>query len=73
MRAPAGSLRRALVWSSVVAGLVIVAAANWHLVHVATMSQPECVAHARTGDMSGPPGVLRAARSSCTPPTGVGQ
>jgi hypothetical protein len=47
------------------AGLLLVAAANWHLVHVATTSQPDCVAHLRAG--SGQPGQFSAAKSSCTP------
>jgi hypothetical protein len=47
------------------AGLLLVAAANWHLVHVAVTSQPDCVAHLRAG--SGQPGQFGAAKSSCTP------
>jgi hypothetical protein len=57
------------VWSSVAAGIVVLAAANWHLVHVAISSQPDCVAHVRIGDRDGQPGMFSAARSSCTPPT----
>jgi hypothetical protein len=73
MRA-APSPRRLLVWSSVVAGAIIFVAANWHLVHVAINSQPDCVAHVRVGERSGQSGALSAARSSCTPPaTGVGR
>lgn len=60
-------LRRAIVWSTVAAGLLIVVAANWHLISVAVTSQPDCVMHVRAGDRDGPPGMLRAARSSCTP------
>jgi hypothetical protein len=45
--------------------LLLVAAANWHLVHVAVTSQPDCVAHLRAG--SGQSGQFSAAKSSCTP------
>lgn len=47
------------------AGLLLVAAANWHLVHVAVISQPDCVAHSRAG--SSQSGQFSAAKSSCTP------
>lgn len=44
-------------------GLLLVAAANWHLVHVAVTSQPDCVPHAKEVGVDGAP--LRAARSAC--------
>ena len=49
------------------AGLLLVAAANWHLVHVATTSQPDCVPHLRAGEGNGERGQFSAASSSCSP------
>ena len=51
----------------VAGGLLLVAAANWHLVHVAVRSQPDCVAHVRLGEATGGAGMLGAASSACTP------
>lgn len=48
---------------TVTAGLLLIAAANAHLVHVAITSQPECVPHLKTSD--GSPGLYRAAKSAC--------
>lgn len=59
--AHAGS-RRWLVWTLVSAGLLLLAVANAHLVWVAVMSQPDCVAHSRTG---GENHQYRAAKSAC--------
>jgi hypothetical protein len=56
--------RKAAVWLAVGAGLALVGAANWHLVYVATMSQPDCVPHVRQSD--GSADTFRAAVSSCT-------
>jgi hypothetical protein len=56
--------RRATIWLAVGAGLALLVAANWHLVYVATMSQPDCVPHVRQSD--GGAGTFRAAVSSCT-------
>ena len=50
-----------------VGGLLAICAANWHLVHVATTSQPDCVAHVRLGEGSGKHGSFSAAQSSCSP------
>jgi hypothetical protein len=52
------------VWLAVGAGLALIAAANWHLVYVATMSQPDCVPHVRQSN--GSADTFRAAVSSCT-------
>ncbi len=56
--------RRRLIGLAVGAGLLLLAAANWHLVHVAVTSQPDCVAHLRHGE-SGKSGAYSAAKSSC--------
>ena len=55
---------RVYIW--VLLGLGLLFAANGHLVYVAMTSQPECVAHVRSG---GPArdGSFSAAKSSCTP------
>ncbi|MDA5194457.1 hypothetical protein [Govanella unica] len=43
-------------------GLVLLIAANAHLVYVAFSSAPDCVPHAKESDDMGP---YRAARSAC--------
>jgi hypothetical protein len=51
-----------LPWVLVPAGILLVAAANAHLVYVAIATQPDCVEHVKTvGDGGG----YRAAKSSC--------
>ena len=57
---------RRVVILAVAGGLLIVAAANAHLLYVAVTSQPDCVAHARPGDAA-PAGSYRAAKSACSP------
>jgi len=57
---------RRMVGVLIAAGLLLVAAANWHLVYVAVTSQPDCVAHLRAGSGQ-PSGQFSAAKSSCTP------
>lgn len=49
-------------WLLVPAGLLLVAAANAHLVYVAVSSQPECVPHLKEAGASGS---YRAAKSAC--------
>jgi hypothetical protein len=58
---------KVVVWSAIGAGLLLLLIANSHLVYVAIVSQPECVAHVRQGEGSGRDGKFSAARSSCTP------
>jgi hypothetical protein len=58
---------RLSVWLLVIAGLLLVIGANWHLVYVAVTSQPDCVAHLRTGAGDSARGAFSAAQSSCTP------
>ena len=58
---------RAVVWVTVGAGLLLLLIANSHLVYMAFVSQPECVAHVRQGEGSAKDGKFSAARSSCTP------
>jgi hypothetical protein len=53
----------------VIACLLVVVAANAHLVYVATISQPDCIAHVRQGEGSGELGRFAAAQSSCASPT----
>ena len=53
---------RALTLALVAAGVALLFAANAHFVYLALSSQPECVAHARTGDAAG---VYAAAKSAC--------
>jgi len=57
---------RRMVGVLIAAGLLLVAAANWHLVYVAVISQPDCVAHLRAGSAQSS-GQFSAAKSSCTP------
>lgn len=57
---------RFLLWSAVATGLLLVGAANWHLVYVAVTSQPDCVAHLRVGDGDAARGAFSAAKSACS-------
>ena len=57
---------RLAVWLAVSAGLLFVAAANYHLVYVAITSQPDCVEHVRAGQGAGERGLFAAAKSSCS-------
>ena len=50
-----------------VAWLLVLVAANGHLVYVAMTTQPDCVAHVRQGEGNGMHERFSAARSSCTP------
>jgi hypothetical protein len=56
-----------LLWVMIGAGLLLVLIANSHLVYMAVVSQPECVAHVRQGEGAPNEGKFSAARSSCTP------
>ena len=58
---------RLSLWLLVAVGLALVIGANWHLVHVAVTSQPDCVAHVRTGAGDAARGSFSAAQSSCSP------
>lgn len=52
----------------IAAGAVLmVLAANAHLVYVAMTSQPDCVPHVRQADAGQAGGSYRAAKSSCSP------
>lgn len=59
--------RKVAVWLLVGLGLLLLTAANWHLVYVAMVSQPDCVAHVRQGEGSGAKDRFSAAKSSCSP------
>jgi hypothetical protein len=56
-----------LLWTAVGAGLLLLLIANSHLVYMAIVSQPDCVAHVRAGEGAARDGKFSAARSSCTP------
>ena len=43
---------RAILWLAIGAGLLLVLIANSHLVYMAVVSQPDCVAHVRQGEGS---------------------
>ena len=58
---------KVVVWAAIGAGLLLLLIANSHLVYMAIVSQPECVAHVRQGEGSAKDGKFSAARSSCTP------
>jgi hypothetical protein len=59
-----GSLR---LWLAIGGALLLVLAANAHFLYVAITSQPDCVAHVRTGEGSADRGRFSAAQSSCSP------
>ncbi len=52
---------------SVSAGALLVVLANVHLIYVATISQPDCVAHVRQGEGGFLHRPFSAAQSSCSP------
>ena len=60
---------RTVVGLSLLAALLLLVAANAHLVYVAVTSQPDCVDHVRQGDAGKGQvqGSFRAAKSSCSP------
>ena len=58
---------KAVLWGAIGAALLLLLIANSHLVYMAFVSQPECVAHVRQGEGSAKDGKFSAARSSCTP------
>jgi hypothetical protein len=58
---------RPVLWAAIGAALLLVLIANSHLVYMAVMSQPDCVAHVRPGEGASIEGKFSAARSSCTP------
>jgi hypothetical protein len=55
------------LWLLVALGLIIVLAANVHLVYVAATSQPDCVSHLRRDETDPGAGSYRAAQSACSP------
>jgi hypothetical protein len=59
--------RRLAIWLLLGFGMLVVVAANGHLVYVAMTSQPDCVAHVRHGEGNSTQGRFGAAKSSCTP------
>lgn len=63
-RVLAGLRGRLGVGLLVAGGIVLLAAANGHLVYVAVTSQPDCVAHLKPGETA-PAGSFIAARSAC--------
>jgi len=62
-----GLTNKAALWLVVTAGLLLIAGANAHLVYVAATSQPECVAHLRSGEAGVQRGSFSAATSACAP------
>lgn len=56
---------RTMLWLLAGVAMAGVIAANVHLVYVATVSQPGCVAHVRQGE--GDASRFSAAQSSCSP------
>lgn len=54
---------RVIAWGLAVAVLLVVAAANAHLVYVAVASQPDCVTHLKEAGTQA--GAYRAAKSAC--------
>jgi hypothetical protein len=56
------------IWLLLAVVVAAVLAANAHLIHVATMSQPACVAHLNQGEGDAARGLFSAAQSSCSSP-----
>lgn len=59
---------KAAIYFLIASLLALVIIANWHLVHVAMTSQPDCVAHVRQDARKVAAGGFSAAQSACTPP-----
>jgi hypothetical protein len=59
--------RKLAIWLLVCIGLLLLVAANGHLVYSAITSQPDCVAHVRQGEGKATHQRFSAAKSSCTP------
>ena len=59
--------RKVAIWLLVCIGLLVLVAANGHLIYAAITSQPDCVAHVRPGEGKGTQAQFSAAKSSCTP------
>lgn len=57
--------RRLTIGLSILLVLIVIIAANWHLVYVAMESQPDCVAHIKPGTNHGGESGYSAAKSSC--------
>lgn len=58
---------RATVWLLVGGGLLLLGAANAHLVYVALRTQPDCVTHVKPGQSAAAASGFSAAKSACTP------
>ena len=59
--------RMAVIWLAIGVGLLLLFAANGHLVYVAMTSQPDCVSHIRPCEAKATQSRFSAARSSCAP------
>jgi hypothetical protein len=59
--------RRRVIWLAAIAGLLLVVAANAHLVYVAVTSEPACVAHRQPGASVTEGRAYSAAQSDCAP------
>ena len=58
---------KAVLWVAIGAGLLLLLIANSHLVYVAIVSQPDCVAHLRQGESDAHSASFSAAQSNCSP------
>ena len=65
---PGGWKAKSIVWLSIGFGLIVLVAANAHLLYVAVSSQPDCVAHLPYGEGNGT-NSFSAAISSCSKPS----
>ena len=70
-RATAGRTSRITMrlWLVLAVAIAAILAANAHLLYVAIVSQPDCVAHVAQGEGSTASGRFSAAQSSCAPPS----
>lgn len=60
---------QAIAWAIAATVILVFAAANAHLIYVATTSQPTCIPHARLGEGEGVS--FSAAQSACPSPDPV--
>jgi len=59
------------LWVLLAVAAAVFIAANAHLIYVATMSQPACLAHLKRGEGDATRGLFSAAQSSCSSPMAV--
>jgi hypothetical protein len=58
--------KKIAIWVLIVFGLIVLGAANTHLVYMAVATQPDCVTHLKSGEAKVTPSSFSAAKSVCS-------